>query len=158
MSAADANAQNYPSRPIRLVVPQSAGGSTDLVARPLAQRVADGDSTALVRFPLFNRLVGPVLVDGVLAFDNFNPPGLGQEPFSGIAQFEAVAAADGRLIISTAPGTTTVSADANPYLCALAVTQITTETHPVGSLMYFRVRTVSSKGPGPWSTPIMPMV
>ena len=41
LSVVYASAQNYPSRPIRLVVPQSAGGSTDLVARPLAQRVAE---------------------------------------------------------------------------------------------------------------------
>ena len=38
----------YPSRPIRLVVPQSAGGSTDLVARPLAQRVGDALKTSIV--------------------------------------------------------------------------------------------------------------
>src|SRR5688572_7235617 len=41
-------AQPYPSRPVRLVVPQSAGGSTDLVARPLAQRVADALKTSVV--------------------------------------------------------------------------------------------------------------
>jgi tripartite-type tricarboxylate transporter receptor subunit TctC len=34
-------AQNYPARPLRIIVPQSAGGSTDLVARPLAQKLAD---------------------------------------------------------------------------------------------------------------------
>jgi len=33
----DSGAQAWPSKPIRLIVPQSAGGSTDLVARPLAQ-------------------------------------------------------------------------------------------------------------------------
>jgi tripartite-type tricarboxylate transporter receptor subunit TctC len=50
-TAANAVAQStspYPSRPIRLVVPQSAGGSTDLVARPLAQRVGDAWKTSIV--------------------------------------------------------------------------------------------------------------
>jgi tripartite-type tricarboxylate transporter receptor subunit TctC len=34
-------AQEYPSRPVRFIVPQSAGGSTDLVARLVAQRLTD---------------------------------------------------------------------------------------------------------------------
>ncbi len=40
--------QSYPVRPIRLIVPQSAGGSTDLVARPLAQRVAEAMKGSVV--------------------------------------------------------------------------------------------------------------
>ncbi len=41
-------AQAYPSKPIRMVVPQSAGGSTDLVARPLAQKLAEVLGQAVV--------------------------------------------------------------------------------------------------------------
>lgn len=37
----DAAAQSYPSRPIRLIVPQSAGGSTDKIARIAALRMGD---------------------------------------------------------------------------------------------------------------------
>jgi len=36
-----AHAQVYPTRPIRVIVPQSAGGSTDLVARAVGQRISD---------------------------------------------------------------------------------------------------------------------
>jgi len=36
-----AAADNYPSRPIRIIVPQSAGGSTDVAARLLTDRLAE---------------------------------------------------------------------------------------------------------------------
>ncbi|HXF66720.1 MAG TPA: tripartite tricarboxylate transporter substrate binding protein [Burkholderiales bacterium] len=39
--AAPAGAQGYPSRPVRVIVPQSAGGSTDFVARVIAERLDD---------------------------------------------------------------------------------------------------------------------
>lgn len=39
--AACANAQSYPARVIRIIVPQSAGGSTDLVARPIAKLLTE---------------------------------------------------------------------------------------------------------------------
>ena len=37
--AATASAQNYPSRPLRLVVPYAAGGSTDVLARIIGQQL-----------------------------------------------------------------------------------------------------------------------
>ena len=73
-----AHAQTYPSRPIRLVVPQSAGGSTDLVARPLAQRVGDA-------------LKVPVVVD--------NRPGAGSIIGTDIA---AKAPPDGHTLLAVA--------------------------------------------------------
>jgi tripartite-type tricarboxylate transporter receptor subunit TctC len=36
-----ASAEQWPSRPVRLIVPYAAGGGTDIVARALAQRLAD---------------------------------------------------------------------------------------------------------------------
>jgi len=35
-------AQQYPTRPVRMIVPQSAGGSTDVIARIVAQKMAEG--------------------------------------------------------------------------------------------------------------------
>jgi tripartite-type tricarboxylate transporter receptor subunit TctC len=37
--AAGADAQTYPSRPITMVVPYSAGGPTDTIARIMAERM-----------------------------------------------------------------------------------------------------------------------
>ena len=43
-----AEAQDYPTRPIRVIVPQSAGGSTDLIARLLAQKMGDALGQSIV--------------------------------------------------------------------------------------------------------------
>ena len=36
-----ANAQNYPARPVKLIVPYAAGGGTDAIARIVAQAMGD---------------------------------------------------------------------------------------------------------------------
>jgi tripartite-type tricarboxylate transporter receptor subunit TctC len=41
-------AQEYPTRPIRYIVPQAPGGSSDTLARMIAQRVGDGLGQTLV--------------------------------------------------------------------------------------------------------------
>jgi tripartite-type tricarboxylate transporter receptor subunit TctC len=46
--AANAAAQSYPAKPIRLVVAQSAGGNADFVARAYAQRLAERFSQQIV--------------------------------------------------------------------------------------------------------------
>jgi len=39
LAAAPSHAENYPSKPIRLIVPFPASGATDLLARAIAQKV-----------------------------------------------------------------------------------------------------------------------
>jgi tripartite-type tricarboxylate transporter receptor subunit TctC len=46
--AGAADAQTFPSRPIRVIVPQSAGGSTDLAARLVMPRLADALNQSVV--------------------------------------------------------------------------------------------------------------
>ena len=40
LAALPANAQGFPDKPIRMIVPWSPGGSTDIIGRTLAARVS----------------------------------------------------------------------------------------------------------------------
>jgi tripartite-type tricarboxylate transporter receptor subunit TctC len=48
LSAAAATAQGYPARPVRLIIPFSAGGAADVPARILTQRLSDGLGQTIV--------------------------------------------------------------------------------------------------------------
>jgi tripartite-type tricarboxylate transporter receptor subunit TctC len=45
---AQTSAQNYPSRPIRLILPQSPGGPTDLIGRSVAQKLGENLGQTIV--------------------------------------------------------------------------------------------------------------
>jgi tripartite-type tricarboxylate transporter receptor subunit TctC len=45
---AQSQGPSYPVRPVRIIVPQSAGGSTDVVARVVAQRLTDALGQAVI--------------------------------------------------------------------------------------------------------------
>src|SRR3954447_3159656 len=48
VTAAPARAQDYPARPIRIVVPLAAGGMADILARVVAQKVTETTGHAVV--------------------------------------------------------------------------------------------------------------
>jgi tripartite-type tricarboxylate transporter receptor subunit TctC len=84
--ASIAHAQGYPSHPLRLIVPFPPGGSTDILARALAQKLSEG-------------LAQPVVID--------NRPGAGGSIGADAA---AKSAADGYTIMMGHLGTLAVNA------------------------------------------------
>jgi tripartite-type tricarboxylate transporter receptor subunit TctC len=62
--AAGANAHNFPAKPVRLVVPFAAGGSTDIVARTLAPRLTEmwGHTVVVDNRPGGSTVIGTEIV------------------------------------------------------------------------------------------------
>lgn len=104
--AVAAYAQEFPSRPIRLIVPFAAGGGSDIVARAIAG-------------PLAKRLGQPVVVE--------NKPGGGATLG---ADLVAKAPADGHTLLYTTPGPQMT----NPYLMAKLPYDPKTDLVPVSSV------------------------
>ena len=89
---APAQAQSYPSKPLRLIVPFPAGGATDLFARSLSQKLGE-------------RLGQPVVVD--------NKPGAGGTLGSDLA---AKAVPDGYTLLLSTTSTHSIGPNLNPKI------------------------------------------
>lgn len=94
--------QSYPAKPVRIIVPQSAGGSTDLVARPIAKVLSDtmGQSFFVENRPGAGSIIGSDAVakaapDGysllmVAASFSINPSVYVKLPFDPVRDFSPV--------------------------------------------------------------------
>ena len=62
LAAAPATAQttDYPNRPVRIIVPQTAGGAVDIVARAIAQKLSEswGQQVIIDNRPGANGIIG----------------------------------------------------------------------------------------------------
>src|SRR4051794_14623707 len=88
------NAQEYPTKPVRIIVPFAAAGGTDILARSLAQRLSE---TIGQQFIVDNRSGGNCLIGGEitralghesvrqrLACHGIDAAGIGPEKFAAI--------------------------------------------------------------------------
>ena len=132
-------AENWPSRPIRVIVPFAAGGGTDILARLMAPKLSAllGQSIVVDDKPGASSIIGSQLVaraapDGytILMVDStflINPGLRPNLPYDSVKDFEPV------IHLATGP----VILVANPSLAAKNVRELIAEakTHP-GKLFY----------------------
>jgi len=115
LTAREADAQSYPSRPIRMIVPIAAGGATDTMARLISQRLADQMNVSVVvdNRPGAGTVIGTELVarsapDGytlmTVAPEFAINPGLRKLPYDPIRDFSFITQlVSGQYYLSTHP-------------------------------------------------------
>jgi tripartite-type tricarboxylate transporter receptor subunit TctC len=179
LSSGAALGQDYPQRPVRLLVPQSAGGSTDLVARVVGQRLAESLKQPVVidNRPGSGSLNGTELAaraapDGytllvVAASLSISPAVRKQMPFDVIRDFAPVSQLvdlPHLLVVHPAVAATSVKelialAKAKPGELNYASSGIATSTHMAAELFLYMTGTkmvhVPFKGGGPGITAML---
>jgi tripartite-type tricarboxylate transporter receptor subunit TctC len=178
-AATPASAQQYPARPIRMIVPQSAGGSTDVIARVVAQKMSEGlGQTVIVdNRPGAGSLNGIELVahaapDGytllvVAASFSINPALHKKLPFDTVRDFTPItqfATLPHILIVHPSVPVTSVKelialARAKPGQLNYASSGVATSTHLAAELFMYMTKTsmvnVPYKGGAPAMTAML---
>jgi tripartite-type tricarboxylate transporter receptor subunit TctC len=153
-------AQSYPTKPVRIIVPQSAGGSTDLVARPLAKVLGEamGQSFFVEDRPGAGSIIGSDAVakaapDGytllmVAASFSINPSFNPKLPFDPVRDFSPVtqvSAFPNILVVQSSSPIKTAQeflafARANPGKLNYASSGIATGTHMSMEMMKYMAK------------------
>jgi tripartite-type tricarboxylate transporter receptor subunit TctC len=170
-----AGAQQYPGRPIRLIIPQSAGGSTDVIARVVAQRMTEGlGQTVIVdNRPGAGSLNGIEIVAhavpdgytllGVAASFTINPALHKKLPFDPVRDFSPItqlATLPHILIVHPSVPVNSVKelialARARPGQLNYASSGIATSTHMAAELFMYMTRTSMVNVPFKGGAPAM---
>jgi tripartite-type tricarboxylate transporter receptor subunit TctC len=156
-----AGAQQYPNRPIRVIIPQSAGGSTDLAVRAVMQRLGDvlGQPVVLDNRPGAGSLIGTDLVAkaapdgytllGVASSFSINPSLHARLPFDPVRDFAPISrlcALPHILVVHPAVPVKSVKelialAKAKPGQLNVATSGISTSTHMAAELFMYMTGT-----------------
>lgn len=172
-------AQGYPERPVRLIVPLSAGGSADIVGRQVAQKLSEklGQQFVIDNRPGAGSLIGTEIAaraphDGytlLLAGSSFTTaPSLQRklpyDPLKDFAPITMAAAAPGLLVVNPSLPVRTVKelialARAKPGLINYASPGVGTSPHFAGALFNMMAGVelvhIPYKGAGPAITDVV---
>jgi tripartite-type tricarboxylate transporter receptor subunit TctC len=177
--ATGSSAQGYPERPVRLIVPLSAGGSADIVGRQIAQKLSEklGHQFVIDNRPGAGSLIGTEIAsraprDGytlLLAGSSFTTaPSLQRklpyDPLKDFAPITMAAAAPGLLVVNPAVPVRTVKdlvalARAKPGQINYASPGVGTSPHFAGALFNLMAGVdivhIPYKGAGPAVTDLV---